>query len=256
MRGTTVIREAREEGKRRQAENSGNFTKKFRIEDGESAVVRFLESGEDIVSAYVHHVPNPNPRSRVPIKIVCRDQDPETGARVGTECPGCEDSNTDVAKRRLQGAINLIWRNGPVFEKGDDGRIITDQSGRWVVADREDQVVVWNSGVQLFDQLVELDTQIPGGLTSRDFKVSRKGKQLDTEYTILPAEIDGGPKALSKADKALEKEKYDLTDFEAPRSYEDFWGNTRQNSNSGQTRSRASFQQVPADVSPFTNDDE
>ncbi len=255
MRGGTVIQKAREEGKKRQTEGSRSFTPRFRINDGETAIVRFLEEGDDIVSAYVHHVPNPNPRSRNPIKIVCRDQDPETGATVGAECPGCNSTDKEIAKRRLQGAINLIWRDGPVYEKDNDGKIVTDARGNWVVADRADQVAVWTSGVRLFDELVGIDADY-NGLASRDFKITRSGGGLDTEYTIRPAEIDGGPKPLSKADKALAEEKNDLTEFEAPRPVEDWWGNTRPASGADASP-RPSFatSNIQPDASPFMNEE-
>lgn len=254
MRGTTVIKEAREEAKRRQAENSKNFKKLFILQPDETAIVRFLETGDDIVSAYVHHVRVPN--SKMPRKIVCRDQDPETGARIGEDCPGCESNDVEIAKRRLQGAINVIWRDAPVFERDSDNRMVKDNRNRPVVASREDQVAVWASGVTVFDDLVREDVETPGGLTGRDWKVTRTGSGRDTEYDIRPAERDGGQKKLSKADEVLADEKYDLVEFEAALPYDEWWGNLMPGS-SGQ-RDRPSFQTsaVPADVSPFLNDDE
>ena len=257
MRGGQVIKQARAEAKKRQEENAGNFVRKFMLmEDGESAIVRFLETGDDIVSAYVHHIRVPG--RKMPTKIVCRDQDPETGARIGEDCPGCESNDIEIAKRRLQGAINLIWRDGPVFAKDNEGKIVKDSRGRWTVASREDQIAVWAAGPTVFDDLVTEDIETPGGLTGRDFKVTRQGTGKETTYDIRPAERDGGQKAMSKADEKLADEKYDLTEFEAARPYEEWWGSLASNGGQSSSRPRASFERqvVPADVSPFMNEDD
>ncbi len=253
MRGTTAIKTAREESKKRQEENSGNYKKFFILYDGDEAIVRFLESGDEIVSAYVHHIMVPG--RKMPEKIVCRDQDPETGAPIGEACPGCESRDPEIAKRRLQGAINVIWRDAPVFERDSDNKLVK-VGNKPVVASREDQIAVWTSGVTVFDDLVREDIETPGGLTGRDWKVSRSGSGRDTEYDIRPAERDGGQKALSKADKELEANKYDLTEYEVARPYDDWWGRLAVNQ-APQQASRPSFaaQVVPNDVSPFLNDE-
>lgn len=253
MRGTAAIKNAREESKRRQEANSGSYKKPFILMDGEEAIVRFLESGDEIVSAYVHHVMVPG--SKMPYKIVCRDQDPETGAAIGESCPGCESRDPEIAKRRVQGAINVIWRNAPVFERDSENKLVKS-GGKPVVASREDQIAVWTSGVTVFDDLVREDIETPGGLTGRDWKVSRSGTGTKTEYDIRPAERDGGQKDMSKADEALAENKYDLTEYEVARPVEDWWGRLSNTFGAAQQQtSRPSFatQHVPADVSPFTN---
>lgn len=256
MRGTTVIKEAREESRKRQAENAGNYKKLFILQPNESAVVRFLETGDDIVSAYVHHVRIPG--RKMPVKIVCRDQDSETGAHIGEDCPGCESADVDVAKRRLQGAINVLWRDAPVFERDSDNKLVRDNRNKPVVASREDQIAVWTSGVMVFDDLVREDIETPGGLVGRDWKVTRTGEGRDTEYDIRPAERDGGPQPLSKADKELASKKYDLVEYEVAPPYSEWWGSLASSMGGDNSRPRASFstQQVPADVSPFTNEDD
>ncbi len=252
MRGTTVIKTAREESKKRQESNAGNYKKLFILYDGDEAIVRFLESGDDIVSAYVHHIMVPG--RKMPEKIVCLDQDPETGAQIGVPCPGCESRDVEIAKRRLQGAINVIWRNAPVFERDSENKLVK-VGNKPVVASREDQVAVWTSGVTVFDDLVREDIETPGGLVGRDWKISRTGSGRDTEYDIRPAERDGGQKPLSKADEELAANKYDLTEYEVGRPYEEWWG--RLAVNQPQQTSRPSFatQVVPGDVSPFMNDE-
>lgn len=256
MRGGTQIKEARKEAKRRQEENSKNFEKMFMLlGDGESAVVRFLDNEENLVSAYVHSIKLPS--RKMPVFIVCRDQDPETGRFNGDECPGCDSRDPQIARRSMRGSVNLIWRDAPIFQKDEENKFIKGSDGRYVVASREDQVAVWNFGPTVLDELITEGFETPGGLTGRDFKITRKGLLKETTYDIRPAERDGGQKPLSKADEELAANKYDLTKYETPPPLESWWSAVP--SMGGQQQSsRPSFatQHVVADVSPFTNDDE
>lgn len=257
MRGATTIKNARDEAKRRQAENQSNYEKPFILQTGESAIVRFLETGDDLVCAYVHHIKLPG--QKMPRKIVCRDQDVETGARIGEDCPGCDSNDIEIAKRRLQGAINVLWRDAPVFERDSDNRLVRDGRNNPVVASRTDQIAVWTAGPRVFDELIREDIETPGGLTGRDWKVTKEGAGRDTVYDIRPAVRDGGQSPLSDEDEKLTEGKYDLTKYETPLPYESWWGNL-QVGESSQSSRRVSFdrgtQHVPADVSPFTNSDD
>lgn len=257
MRGAEAIQEAREAARQRQ--NNTAFKNYFYLLDNnETAIVRFLEEYDELVSAYVHHVMVP--RFKMPYKLVCRDQDPVTGASIGEDCPGCEDNDPQISKKRIQGAVNLIWRNGPVYELDGNGKPIKDNRDRKVVASRRDQIAVWTSGVTVFDNLITLGLKYSGkgGLTGRDWEVTRRGVDRETTYDFAPAEIDGGPVPLSKEDKELAATKYDLTEFETPAPYEDFWGKLAGFRQPSQQTTRRSFdrQRVATDVSPFLNTDE
>lgn len=209
-KGLTAIKEAIKESKSRQNSGGGNFTRKFRLDDGETAVIRFLEGGEDVVGYYAHYV---DVGTKYKKYVPCRDQDMETGDTIGEDCPGCEASEA----RKLRVPLNIIWRNGPIFEKGDDGKIDWDTPSSF-----EDHVCIWEVGREVSDDLTTLEDDYKG-ITSRDFKVTRKGLKLDTKYKIRPADIDGGAKPLSKDDETLASEKYDLNEITAAPAYE-IWG--------------------------------
>jgi len=253
MRGAATIKKARDEAKKRQEENSGNYKKLFILGEGETAVVRFLESGDELACAYIHSIRVPY--SKMPKMIVCRDQDPETGASVGASCPGCESNDPEISKRSFRGAINVLWYDAPVFERDSENKLIKS-GGKPVVASKEDQVAVWTPSATVVDSLLVEDVETPGGLVGRDWKVSRTGTGRDTKYDIRPAERDGGQKPLSKAAQKLADEKYDLIEYIEPRPIETWWGNLAQ----GQSQTnydRPSFQTQapPADVSPFMNEE-
>ena len=212
--------------------SGGDFEKKKYLrlpKDGDKATVRFLESGDDVVSAWCHVVPHP--KIQWGIKIPCRDQDAETGERIGADCPGCEQG----LKRTFQGWINAIWRDAPVYEVDSDGKVDFNS-----VVGNEDQVVVWQSGINVFEDLQVQDETY--GLDSRDFIVRRRGTGKNTTYNVLP--VDGGPTTMSKADEALAEGKYDLNEVSTPPDYE-VWGK-RRDENSDE-------EQKPIKESPFAS---
>jgi hypothetical protein len=182
----------------------------FRLKGGDEARVRFLEQDEDIAWCMMHEVPVENRQwgKNVP----CLDQEKD-----GTPCPGCERD----MDRRFKGFINLIWFNAPVFKRDNENKIVKDRLGDPVVTGTKPQVAVWNSGIRLFEELDEINTNYRG-LMSREFRVKRKGEGLDTKYHITPWDVDAGAFEMSDEEKKLAAEKYDLNQFTQPGSYEDF----------------------------------
>lgn len=235
-KGFSGVRGAAEDIENRKNSGGGGGRLYFKLEPGDDAVVRFLEQGDDVTWAWVHELP---PAGNRPVgdKIPCRAYD-DDGLFTGDPCPGCERQ----LKRTFQGAINMIWRNAPVFQKNADGKFVKENS-KLVVVGQEDQIAVWVQGITVFDELTEKDATYKG-LASRDFRILRKGAQLNTKYNIDPADPDGGPKALSAKDEEIAKEKYDLTAYVARPSYED-WGKQKAPAG-GQGQASA-----PTDTSPF-----
>ena len=218
-RGFTGVRAASDDiSARKSAGGSGSGRKWFKLNDRESAVVRFLEEGEEVNFAWMHKLPATGERA-FGGWVVCRDQD-ENGERYGEECPACDRE----LKRSFQGVINLIWRDAPVFETDSDGKRVKDRAGDYVVSGYEDQVAVWQTGITVFEELNGLDLAYKG-LTSRDFRVTRKGLKLQTKYDIFPADPDGGKQALSASDKKLVEEKYNLEEDVVIPSLSGFWDN-------------------------------
>jgi hypothetical protein len=210
-----IRNEAQASRARREAATSGGKFDYFALEDGETAVVRFLEQGDDrnpIVYCKIHKLPHPDrPYGE---DVVCLDQDGE-----GEPCPACDyegKKQDEIRKTKFKGYINLIWRDGPVFKKDENDRIVKPKQ----VVGQRDGVFVWSSGIQLFEQLDELDEAFKG-LRSRDFKVKRTGKKLDTKYTIQPYDPDAGPVPMSKEDIRLDEDKTDLLPLTVPMAYND-----------------------------------
>ena len=207
-KGLSGVRSASAELESRRGTGGGVLW--FRLRNGEETVLRFLEEDEEIHYAFMHEVPVEG-RS-FGRNVPCLDQE-----REGTACPGCERE----LPRRFQGFVNVIWEDAPVFKRDGDNRIVKDRTGDPVVLDHKPQVAVWSSGIRLFDELTEIDTNYRG-LSSRRFKVKRRGEKLDTKYHIAPADVDSGAQPMTDEEKKLAEEKQDLTPMITPGSYEAF----------------------------------
>lgn len=241
-RGFKAVTAAAQDITERKNASGGDFIRRkyFRISDGESAIVRFLEEGEDVSSVWTHKT-LPSGKFKYGRYVPCRNQDPETGEPNGEDCPGCEDENKEVRKKRFRGYINVLWYDAPVFFVDDEGKTNYNK-----VVGNENQVAIWETGIEVFEDLGILDEDWKG-LTSRPFKVRRRGEKLDTKYSISPADPDGGAKELTNGEKELIAEKYDLNELTSPGSYET-WGKF----GSSDTE-KESITAVNADVSPFKN---
>lgn len=214
-RGFKGVREASKDIQARREAGGGMAQNWFRLAGGEQAVVRFLEQGDDIYWCWSHELEPEEGRSWGRL-VPCINQDDD-----GTACPGCEHG----LKRRFQGYINLIWRDGPIYKKDDDGKLERDSDNNLIIESRGDVLAVWRGGIQLFEELDGVDAGYKG-LTSRDFRVFRRGEKLATKYQILPADPEKGAIELSKEDKALIEDKPDLSPLTKAPEY-DKWGKSQ-----------------------------
>ena len=209
-RGTEGIRKAAADVEARRAAGGGAGALWFKLAPGEETVVRFLEQNDDLAYAYMHEVPVEGRQWGRPVPCCDQDQD-------GTPCPGCERD----MPRKFAGYINVLWDDAPVFKRDENSKMVRDTQGDPVVLGHKPQVAIWSSGIKLFEQLDEINTNYRG-LMSRRFKVKRKGSGFDTKYYISPEDVDSGPQEMSASDKELLAQKYDLNEYIKPRTYEDF----------------------------------
>lgn len=167
-------------------------------QDRSSVVVRFLDSGSEIVSAWTHEYRRPGASKSEFYR--CLDSDSQ-----GEPCPVCEMG----VKRTFKGAINLIWRNSPIVARDSEGKAVKNEAGEYVIDRHEDIVATWFQGITVFEELADADATYKG-LTTRDFKITRKGLKLTTRYTIVPSDPDAGAVPFSDKDTELSAQRYDL----------------------------------------------
>lgn len=210
-RGFQGVRRAAAEN-RAKRDAAGSFAPPalyFQLDNGQKAIVRFLEEDEDIAWSYVHQVPVEG-RSWGR-DVPCLDQDEED-----VPCPGCEKG----LKKKVKGFINLIWFDAPLYKKDKDGKFVKEGDNK-VQIGNQDQVALWTSGVQLFENLDEINDKYKG-LRSRRFEVKRKGIKLDTKYIIAPEDVDSGPQAFTIIERKLAEKPYNLDEFMKAPTYEEF----------------------------------
>lgn len=210
--GSQGIRQAIADAQERKANFKPRNYIYFKLpNDGDSAVVRFLEQGDQFHWAYMHQLP-PRQGQRYGDWEVSLDQALD-GA---TPCPLVEYQ----LKRSFRGFINVIWRDAPVYQKDPStGRLVKDNLGRYNQVGVKDQLALWTAGSTVFGDLMDKDGTYRG-LSTRDFKVTRRGTDLATKYVIDPADPDAGQVPMSAADLELAATKTDLNEFITPKSYE------------------------------------
>ncbi len=202
VRGASATATARNE-----AYKSRVFTPFFSIQSGQTAVVRFLEEGDDIHWAHAHAVQAPN--RQYPDWYASRNQTEDLAG--GPACPLVEAG----LKRGFRGWINVIWRDAPSYRRDNDGKLVKPKE----VVGTEDQVAIWEGGITLFNKLAEVDARFKG-LSSRDFEIKKTGTGVTTAYEVWPVDMEGGAKPMSDADKELAASKPDLSKKSVPLSYD------------------------------------
>ena len=100
------------------------------------------------------------------------------------------------------------------------------------ILEHKPQIAVWSSGIRLFEELDEINVNYRG-LSSRPFKIKRKGEKLDTKYHIAPADVDAGAVEMTDGEKKLAEDKYDLAPHITPGTYENFLKDLGEGSGNG-----------------------
>lgn len=171
-------------------------------DDGDSAVVRALEQGDETFYYFFHDFSHVDGKHGWKTKLPCLDQDSE-----GVPCPGCQED----LPRKFQGLINVIWRDAPVYERDEEGIFVRTNNKKLKQKGTADQVAVWRVPYKLFKTLGKKDVTYKG-LSSRDLEIVRDGVKGDTNtvYSVEPADLDAGPTPFTDEDQELSNSKYDL----------------------------------------------
>lgn len=223
-RGFAGVRQAAKE----QREKRGSGGMFFKLpNDGDTAIVRFLEEGDDVAWCWVHEVPVDG--RKWPDNIPCLDQEAE-----GVDCPGCEKD----LKRKIQGYVNVIWHDAPELRRDKEGKLVKVDGEVVPTGKTKPMVALWTTGRMLLEEFDEINDNF-GGMTSRRFKIKRRGEGLDTKYKISPEDIDSGPQAMSDEEKELAEKKTDVAALIAPPSYDDFFKGKQSSNDSAPSKEEA-----------------
>lgn len=204
-RGFSAVKDAFVSSER----NNNDYVDYLKLKSGDAATVRFLEQGDDIAWALCYRLP-PRANQKWGDLVPSLDQDND-----GTPCPFRERIGGSPTVRAY---LNLIWRDAPKFKRDEKGWMVKDASGNYTIEGVQDRVVVWSVGQRVLQTLAALDADLLG-LSSRDLKIVRQGSgPTDTNYTVYPT---GEAIPLSDDDVKLADNKYDLSKFINPPSYDE-----------------------------------
>jgi hypothetical protein len=205
-------RAARMEAERAMREAQGPRPIFFRLKNGESAQVRFLEQDQEVVGAMMHEVP-------VEGRSWGRDVPCLDAKDDGDPCPGCERQ----LPRRYKGFINLVWYDGPNYLREESGKFVKE--GKNLVVDPDQptktQIAVWNCSSRAMEELDEANSDWRG-LTTRRMTVKRKGEKFDTRYTIKPVDPSGGVEEFTPEEEAFKADKPDPKSYIVYPTYDEF----------------------------------
>lgn len=213
---TLVQQEAQAQESRK--ETSASFgseltSKQIKQAPGALVTVRFCEQGnegEHAINVFPRHEYNvPDSRATKTGHFVKRftcfkEIDPNC------DCVGCR-AGLKIAYRTV---FNLIQRNRPVLRKDKDGKAIRNPDGSYIVEGTMDDIVFWECANTTADYLRGFDNKY-GGLMSRDFELAWTGASFQP-YSLMPADVDGGPQPMSDEDRALLAKRHDLDKIFAP----------------------------------------
>src|SRR3954452_23291271 len=174
-------------------------TEWVKVPDGESAVVRVIDVGENFRDGFVHPVEfEGKGRSTFTRDVMCLDQNDD-----GTPCPGCRDD----LERRYKFWCRVIEREAEV--ENDAGK----------VTGYEDQVKILSGGKRLAGALNK--KALKRNIDMRDIEIEREGTGWDTDYTVEWVDEKDVPltnaeiKMVDDSDIDLERYAYvpDFADF-------------------------------------------
>lgn len=193
------------------------FTNDFSLAANQFAIVRFLEEGdEQLTFADIHRVPVQGKRGRYFRDFICLDTNDD-----GTPCPACQHPDPETSKRTTRGFLNLIWREGPIFQRDENKRMVMGPDKKPIIIGREDQIAIWKCSWTVFSLARTKDAKYHG-LKSRDWEITRTGSTMnDTVYNIEPADPDAGPQPMTIADMSLAEGKYDLAKMTRPLAFDE-----------------------------------
>jgi hypothetical protein len=175
-----------------------------KLKDGDSAVLRVLDTGTDFKDGYVHPVEmtiedDDGKERTFTADVMCLDQNEQ-----GEPCPGCRDD----LDRRYKFWTNVIVRD---WEDEDSG-------------EEKDTLMIWSGGIKLAKRLDKLNQR--HDLRNRDILLEREGKKLNTVWTADWAEEEDSP--LSEEDIELAKDKVDLSRYVEIRDFDDFFKSNKE----------------------------
>lgn len=164
----------------------------FRLTDGQTAVVRFVQSYEDIHWARKWKLP-PSAAFRYGEEVNAVDQHDD-----GTSDPGVLAG----LRAGFRAYPLLIWRNQVQYARDAQGRFIKDSLDNKQPAGFADSLAVWECSYSIYEMLGEKEGKYKS-LTAFDWEIRRIGADKNTRYSIEPADPTNLNQPITPADQQI-----------------------------------------------------
>jgi len=164
----------------------GTRIKKLMINDGETAILRFITDGADVILAHMHELEEVSPKGKRYVKRYCTKED--TGV-----CEHCSSGDKPKGFLYLWSFVYAIIhaRQNPALE-------VSQNAPRWqplkigsqtFYKEEVNYPMVFATKVgkkSMYRNAITGFWQEYGSLCDRDYKWARNGAGLDTIYTLTP----------------------------------------------------------------------
>jgi hypothetical protein len=189
--------------------SEGERIRRLTLLDGESALIRFISDGDDVVKAYMHNIEKDTPYGRKFVWAYCTKNDNDS-------CPHCSTN-------RAKGMLYLwVYVYSIMHRKQNPALDEDDSADRWQPV-KVGNITYYKEEVN-YPRIFSLSVgranayqsklvgfwQENGTLTDRDYKFSRTGQKLDTIYDLIPKD---------KSKKSKEVAQYTLEDLPSVSDY-------------------------------------
>jgi hypothetical protein len=195
-KGIEAVRKAQKEVEKRKASGGGsdNFYLKY---DKDSALIRFLNDGNDMVAGQFHRIKKMSSRGKQYWdSVYCIGED---------ECDYCNGNDPDQMAKSFGFAI-WVW----VYEKYHEEQLDEDWEARKMAGELRyvepiNKPMLLRHGYNMSIIVTGLYTKY-GSLVDRDYEITRLGTGLDTKYSILPEDKSKRKSEVKKAMDSIGEE--------------------------------------------------
>jgi hypothetical protein len=164
----------------------GERIRRLTLRDGESALIRFISDGNDVVKAYMHNLEKDTPRGRKFVWQYCTKNDTDS-------CPECSGGGKAKGMLYLWVYVYTIMHRGqnPELDNNPDADRWSPVKVGNITYYKEDvntpRIFSLSVGrANVYQNKLIGFWQENGTLTDRDYKFSRMGSKLDTTYDLIP----------------------------------------------------------------------
>lgn len=164
----------------------GERIRRLTLRDGESALIRFISDGNEVVKAYMHNIEKDTPRGRRFVWQYCTKNE-------SAVCATCSSGSIPKGMLYLWAFVYTILHKtqNPRLEEDADAErwAVTKVGNNTFYKEEPNKPMIFSLSVgraNIYQNKLIGFWQENGTLTDRDYKFTRSGAKLDTIYDLIP----------------------------------------------------------------------